>query len=112
MISSWLPACLVFFAACSPANPVPCSYEALPASNLVTLPTTSEGGGTMTLRGAVVALAAGVAIISIGAAPASALVPSDGLVYVDVGDATIAVDVTIAEGAQIAAERCGMQVDP
>ena len=64
------------------------------------------------LRGAVVALAAGVAIISIGAAPASALVPSDGLVYVDVGDATIALDVTIAEGARIAAERCGMQVDP
>jgi hypothetical protein len=65
----------------------------------------------MMLRGAVVALAAGVAIISIGAAPASALV-RDGLVHVDVGDATIAVDVTIAEGARIAAERCGMQVDP
>lgn len=66
----------------------------------------------MTLRGAVVALAAGVAIIGIGAAPASALVRNDGLVYVDVGDATIAVDVAIAEGARIAAERCGMQVDP
>ena len=35
-----------------------------------------------------------------------------GLVYVDLGDATIAVNVTIAEGARIAAERCGVQVDP
>ena len=65
----------------------------------------------MKLRKTVAALAAGVAIIGIGAAPASA-VQNDGLVYVDVGDATIAVDVTIAEGAQIAADRCGLPVDP
>jgi hypothetical protein len=66
----------------------------------------------MMLRNAVVVLAAGAATIGIGAAPAGALVPNDGLVYVDVGDATIAVDVTIAVGAQIAAERCGVPVDP
>jgi hypothetical protein len=66
----------------------------------------------MTLPKAVVALAASVAIIGMGAAPASALVPNDGLVYVDVGDVTIAVNVTIAEGARIAAERCGVQVAP
>jgi hypothetical protein len=65
----------------------------------------------MALRKAVVALAASVAVIGIGAAPASAQLPNDGLVYVDVGDATIAVDVTIAVGAQIAAERCGVPVD-
>jgi hypothetical protein len=65
----------------------------------------------MMLRKIVVVLTAGVAIIGIGAAPAGALVPNDGLVYVDVGDATIAVDVTITEGAQIAAERCGVPVD-
>jgi hypothetical protein len=65
----------------------------------------------MTLRKAVVVLAAGVAIIGVGAAPASAQ-PPDGLVHVDVGDATIAVDVPIAAGAQIAAERCGVQVGP
>ena len=66
----------------------------------------------MTSRKAVVVLAAGVAVIGIGAAPASARVLSDGLVHVDVADATIAVDVPIPVGAQIAAERCGMQVDP
>ena len=71
----------------------------------------------MTLRKAVVALGAGIAIVGLGAVPASAVpasvqVQADGLVYVDVADATIAVDVTIAEGAQIAADRCGLPVDP
>ena len=70
-----------------------------------------EWRGTMKLRKAVAALAAGVAIIGISAAPASA-VQNDGLVYVDLADATIAVNVTIAEGAQIAADRCGLPVDP
>ena len=65
----------------------------------------------MILRKAVVALGAGIAIVGLGAVPASA-VQADGLVYVDVADATIAVDVTIAEGAQIAADRCGLPVDP
>jgi hypothetical protein len=66
----------------------------------------------MTLRKAVVALGAGIAIVGLGAVPASAQVQADGLVYVDLADATIAVDVTIAEGAQIAADRCGLPVDP
>jgi hypothetical protein len=65
----------------------------------------------MTLRQAVVVLAAGVAVLGIGAAPASAQV-NDGLVHVDVGDATIATDVPIAVGAQIAAQRCGVPVGP
>jgi hypothetical protein len=47
-----------------------------------------------------------------GAAPASAQGLNDGLVHVDVGDATIAVDVPIAVGAQIAAQRCGVPVGP
>ena len=73
----------------------------------------------MTLRKAMVALGAGVAIVGLGAipasvqaVPASVQVQNDGLVYVDVGDATIAVDVTFAEGAQIAADRCGLPVAP
>ena len=66
----------------------------------------------MTLRNAVVALGAGVAIVGLGAVPGSVQVQNDGLVYVDVGDATIAVDVTFAEGAQIAADRCGLPVAP
>ncbi len=66
----------------------------------------------MTLRKAAIALGAGIVMVGLGAVPASAQVQADGLVYVDLADATIAVDVTIAEGAQIAADRCGLPVEP
>ena len=62
----------------------------------------------------IVTLFAGAAMVTAGAAPASAAPnqTQDGLVNVAVGDVTILQDVNVGVAAQIAANVCGVAVGP
>jgi hypothetical protein len=63
------------------------------------------------IRRTAVTLAAGAALVTAAAAPASAQV-QDGLINVAVGDVTILQDVNIGVAAQVAAQLCGLKVGP
>jgi hypothetical protein len=63
------------------------------------------------VRRTAVTLAAGAAVVTAAAVPASAQV-QDGLINVAVGDVTILQDVNIGVAAQVAAQICGLKVGP
>src|SRR5688500_6746397 len=62
------------------------------------------------VRKSIVTLFAGAAVVAGVATPASAQPEQDGLVNVNIGDATVLENVGVA--AQIAAEVCGLKVGP